>query len=223
MPVFLAVGFPVHYISGTSQCANCPGSFMAFAKYAKSGKIQWLSAFSAVPTAILGALLGARLNVCLSEEILEGIMLILVPVVAAIMIFNRDFGREDASGQFSKNQLSLRSALLGFSVGLYHGFYAAGAGMFYMLAFVLIDKLDLTVASGNTKLVVVFSNLAAAVTYAISGVILWKVALMAMVFTISGNYIGAKLAVTKGAKVIRPMFLAVIMILLVTVVVRLAL
>lgn len=93
MPVFLAVGFPVHYISGTSQCANCPGSFMAFAKYAKSGKIQWLSAFSAVPTAILGALLGARLNVCLSEEILEGIMLILVPVVAAIMIFNRDFGR----------------------------------------------------------------------------------------------------------------------------------
>lgn len=95
--------------------------------------------------------------------------------------------------------------------------------MFYMLAFVLIDKLDLTVASGNTKLVVVFSNLAAAVTYAISGVILWKVALMAMVFTISGNYIGAKLAVTKGAKVIRPMFLAVIMILLVTVVVRLAL
>ncbi|MDO5549384.1 MAG: TSUP family transporter [Eubacteriales bacterium] len=217
MPVFLASGFPVHYISGTSQCANCPGSFMAFAKYAKSGKIQWSSAVFAVPTAILGSLIGARFNVCLSAKILEMVMIILVPIVAIIMLCNKELGREDCSGQFRKGQLFLRSALLGLGVGMYHGFYAAGAGMFYMLAFVLIDKLDLTVSSGNTKLVVVFSNIAATVTYALSGVIIWKFALVAMLFTISGNYLGAKLAVTKGETIIRPMFFVVIFILLVTI------
>lgn len=43
----------------------------------------------------------------------------------------------------------------------------------------------------------------------------WQVALPAALLNILGNYIGAGLALHKGAKVIRPMFFVVLLMLLV--------
>lgn len=221
MPSFLAVGFPARYISGTTICAGCPGSFISFGKFAASGQVDWRSALPAVPTAIIGSLLGARLNVCISEDVLEKIMVVLIPVVAVIMIFNKDLGEEDLSGTFSKRRLYFQSAIIGLAVGTYHGFYSVGAGMFYILAFALINKMKLTLASGNAKLVVISANISGTLTYAFSDAVVWKLALPAMAFNIAGNYLGARLALSKGAKIIRPMFYVVIALLMATVLIRL--
>lgn len=221
MPTFLAIGFPAHYISGTSICAGCPGSIIAFGKFAAGGKVDWRSAIPAVPTAILGSLLGAKLNLFLSDEMLERIMIILVPIVAVIMLCNKNMGEEDLSGRFSKEQLLLRSALIGLVVGCYHGFYSVGAGMFYILAFALVNKMELTMASGNAKLIVIAANISGMLTYAFSDAVVWKLALPAMIFNIVGNYLGAWLALSNGARIIRPMFYVVIILLMLTIVIRL--
>lgn len=221
MPAFLAIGFPAHYISGTSICAGCPGSVIAFGKFAASGKVDWRSAVPAVPTAILGSLLGAKLNLFLPDEILEKIMIILVPIVAVMMLCNKNMGEEDLSGRFSKEQLLVRSALIGLVVGCYHGFYSVGAGMFYILAFALVNKMELTMASGNAKLSVIAANISGLLTYAFSDAVVWKLALPAMLFNIVGNYLGARLALSKGAKIIRPMFYVVMILLMLMIAVRL--
>ena len=93
--------------------------------------------------------------------------------------------------------------------------YGAGGGTFILLSFALLNKLDLITASGNTKVCSSVASVSAAITYACSGAVVWQVVLPAALLNLLGNYIGAGLALHKGAKVIRPMFLVVLLMLLV--------
>ena len=98
-------------------------------------------------------------------------------------------------------------------MGAYQGFYGAGAGAFYMLAFAALDRLDLITASGNTKLVSLCSVITAGITYALSGQVVWTAAIAVSASNIAGNYLGAALAIRRGSRVIRPMLFAILGVL----------
>ena len=142
-------------------------------------------------------------------------MIVLLPVVTAVILMKPNFGAENRVHALSKRQYVLASLFIGIIIGGYQGFYGAGSGTFIMLGFALLCKLDLTTASGNTKFVAFCANLASAATYALSGAVVWPAVLLATMTNVAGSYIGAGLALRKGAKVIRPMFLFVLGLLFV--------
>jgi uncharacterized membrane protein YfcA len=74
---------------------------------------------------------------------------------------------------------------------------------------------------GTTKVVNLSSNIAALVTFAISGNIDYRIGIPCALSSIAGGYIGSGLAVRNGAKVIKPMLVVVLALLLVKVVVNL--
>ena len=217
LPTFLMVGFPVHYILGTSQMAAAFGGMASFAEFARNKLIYWPVAVIATPFSIAGAILGARLNLAMPEEYLRVIMIILVPVVAAVVLLKKDFGNEDRTDELSRPQLWIRSALTGLLCGCYQGFYGGGSGTFYLLGFSLFTRMDLIHASGTMKFTVFIATLTGAVTYALSGATYWPMVLPLLIFNVAGNYAGARLAVTKGTKIIRPMFIGILVILIITV------
>lgn len=213
LPMFLAVGFPPHFVSGTNQCSIIFGNATALARFARSGKIHWPTALLAVPSTMVGAALGARLNLLLPEQVLEVIMTLLVPVIAAVLLLKRDFGRENHVDELSPARRIATAVSIGLAVGCYQGFYGAGSGTFFLLGFAVLMKLDLITASGNTKVVSFCSVATSAVTYALSGTVHWPAAIAATVFNVVGSYVGAELAMHKGARLIRPMFLLVLALL----------
>ena len=73
---------------------------------------------------------------------------------------------------------------------------------------------DMRRASGNAKLLNLASNYASLATYLASGLVVFSIAIPCAVSGIAGNLIGARLALKGGAKVIRPMMLAVLVLLL---------
>lgn len=213
LPMFMAVGFPVHLVTGTNQCAILAGSATSMVRFAKNGHVHWPSVLITLPFAIIGASLGSKLNMLLPAEWLELIMTLLVPVAAVVLLLKHDFGRENRVHEVSQKRLCLSALAIGLIIGTYQGFYGAGAGTFYMLSFALLMRLDLTMASGTTKAVSFCSTVASAATYALSGMVIWQAALAATIFNVAGSYIGAGLAMKKGAKFIRPMFLFVLALL----------
>lgn len=215
MPMYLAVGFPPHMVTGTNQCSIFFGGATSLIRYAKAGRIHWPTAWLAGPLAVLGAFLGARLNLIMPERVLEIIMLLLLPVVTLVILFKPTFGAQNRVSELTKRQYILASLFIGLVIGGYQGFYGAGSGTFFMLGFALLCKLDLTTASGNTKFVAFCANLASAATFALSGAVVWPAVLLATVTNVAGSYIGAGLAMKKGAKIIRPMFLGVLAVLFV--------
>ena len=213
LPAFLAVGFPAHLISGANQCSTMLGGTTAFLSYLRGGHIHWRTALPTAPLAILGAFLGARLNLLLPEEMLEKLLVFLLPVAAAALLLKRDFGSENRADMLTTPRILAGSLFIGLGGGGYQGFYAAGAGTFFMLAFALVMHLDLLSASGNTKLIALRSNITASITYALSGSVVVSVVLPATLFNVAGNALGAQLAMRRGARLIRPMFLGILALL----------
>lgn len=213
LPAYLIAGLPPHLAAGTNKCGNFFGTAIATCRFLKRGNIHWGSAVSAAVCALIGAWLGARLNMVVPERTLYYLMLAVVPIMAIFLMWKRDFGTEDRSGELKKTNLILLSAGIGLVVGCYDGFFGPGAGTFLMLAFTGLCKFDLLTASGNTKLANSASNVASLITFAIGGKVLWVVGLPAAICGVLGGYLGASLALKKGARIIRPMFIVVLTLL----------
>ena len=122
MPMFMAIGFPAHVVTGTNQCSIFFGGATSLARYMRAGKIHWPTAIVTGPLAILGAFLGARLNLIMPERILEIIMIILLPVVTLIILLKPAFGEENHVNDLSGARKILAALVIGLMIGAYQGF-----------------------------------------------------------------------------------------------------
>ena len=141
-------------------------------------------------------------------------MLILVPILAVFLIKKRDFGTEDHSEELSPRRLNAISLLSSLVIGVYDGFFGPGAGTFLILANTGLCRFGLLTASGNAKIANVASCGASLVSYALAGQVWWAVGIPAALCGLAGGYVGAGVALKKGAKIIRPMFFVVLALLL---------
>ena len=222
LPAYLIAGLPAHLASGTNTCGNAFATFLSTGRFLTGGHVHMSSALAGAAGALVGAWVGARLNLIMPEQMLYYIMLAVVPVMALFLLFKRDFGQEDRSGELSRGQLMAMAVGIGLVIGGYDGFFGPGAGTFLMLAFTGLCRFDLLTASGNTKVANSASNLASLVTFAIAGKVMWAVGIPAALCGIAGNYVGSGLALRGGAKVIRPMFFVVLLLLLIRLIYDLA-
>ena len=214
LPAYLLAGLPPHVASATNKCGNVFGTLLSTARFLCHGDIHIPTAVVGALTALVGAWLGAKLNMLVPEQVLYSLMLVVVPAMAIFLLFKRNFGTEDRSGELGAAKLLVLSALIGMGVGMYDGFFGPGTGTFLMLAYSGICKFDLLKASGNTKAANSASNLASLMTFALAGKVMWSVGIPAAICGIAGNYVGSGLALKKGAKIIRPMFFVVLALLL---------
>ena len=221
IPVMLSTGIPVHFITGTNQCASWFGTVVSAIKYAKSNKVHFPSALATLPFALAGSFLGAKLNLMVPEKYLKTFMLISVPLIAIFVFVNKDLGDEDHAEEKDIRSVLFWSALIGLFIGGYQGFYGPGAGTFFMLAYAASLKLSLVRSTGNTRFVVAIASISSCLTSAASGALIWNLALAAAIFSIVGSYLGSCLAIKNGAKLIRPLMFCVVALLMIKVIVDL--
>jgi uncharacterized membrane protein YfcA len=218
IPVMLATGIPVHYITGTNQCSAWIGSGVASYKFVRSGNIHLRSAFITLPFAIIGSYIGARLNLIVPDRYLKVFMLVTIPIIAVFIFSNKQLGEEDHSDEQSTMAIVLWSVFIGLVLGGYQGFYGPGSGLFFMLAYAACLKLDLVKATGNTRFVIAIASIASVFAYASSGNVLWNLSIILNVFYIIGSYLGAVLVIRNGARIIRPIMICVVGLLIIKIV-----
>lgn len=217
LPAYLAAGLPPHMATATNKCSSVFGAVVSAFRFFRHGKVH-RAALLAAGLALPGSWLGTTLNLALSERYLHYVLVIALPITAVFLLAKRDFGDVSRVDALSPRRLTILCGGIGFFLGMYDGFFGPGAGTFLILAFTALTGFDLVTASGNAKVVNLCSNLAAFLTFAFSGQILWTVGLPAAFFSILGHFTGSSLALTKGAKAIRPMFFVVLLLLLLRIV-----
>lgn len=217
LPAYLLAGLPAHLASGTNKMSAVFGTALATGKYAREGRIRWKAALPAAAAALPGAWLGAQLQLLIPERAVQAFMLVAIPVVALTILLRRNAMEQPRAGREAKVWLC---ALIGLVIGAYDGFFGPGTGTFLMLAFTFFGGMDLVTAGGSAKLVNLASNLAAMASFASSASALPALALPAALCSMAGNYLGSRLAVQKGARIIRPMFFVVLALLMGTVAYR---
>jgi uncharacterized membrane protein YfcA len=215
LPAYVFAGVPPHMSLGTNKFASTFGTIFSAARFVKNKKVHLRSAIVSVAAALVGSPIGVNLALALDEKYLRYIMIGLLPAIAFFILTKRNFGEKDTAVELSNRKMIVLSALSGLVIGAYDGFFGPGTGTFLILVYTGIIGFDLTMASGNAKVVNLASNLSALITFMISSKVLFLVGIPAALFSILGHWIGSGLAIRNGSKVIKPVFVAVLVLLLV--------
>lgn len=218
LPAYLLAGLPIHAAYGTNKLSSSCGTVVAAWRYLRGGYIRIKPALLAAAGALGGSWLGARLVTVLDEGVLRACLLVILPAAALFLLWNRGFGAREQDGQLPGGRLAVLSLAIGFVLGAYDGFFGPGTGTFLVLAFTGLLQMSLTSATGTAKVVNLASNLAALAVYILDGRVWLSIGLPAAACGILGNYLGATLAVKKGARLIRPVLIAAVALLMVRVV-----
>lgn len=213
LPAYLLAGIPPKLAIGTNKLSSATGTVFSTIRYCKNGHFDLGLAVPSVIVALIGSYGGARLVLVTSDVILKYVLIIILPVTGFFVLRKKNF---DVKGKIPKRKKQLIMAVAAsFFIGMYDGFYGPGTGTFLLLIYTGFVKMDLLKASGNTKLVNLSSNIAALFAFIINGNIMYSIGLAAAVFSIAGHYLGSGMVMNKGAKIVKPIILLVIMLLII--------
>ena len=115
---------------------------------------------------------------------------------------------------FDGPRFYLLAPLCCFVVGIYDGFFGPATGSFFILALHLIVRVHLLQASATTKVLNLSSNIGAAIVFIISGEVVWSLALCMAVGSITGNWMGSRMAIRIGGVFVQRVLIVSLSILM---------
>ncbi|GLI55547.1 UPF0721 transmembrane protein [Propionigenium maris DSM 9537] len=206
-PSLLLAGLPPHIALGTNKVAASLGTLTSSHEFFKSNKLNKELLKMLVPFAFAGAVIGVTTLQFISPRLLEMLIPFMIFGVAIYTVISKRVGMEDSyDGLHSGNKV--KGKLLTSVLGFYDGFFGPGTGTFFMFGLVKIFKFDFTVATANTKVLNFTTGFAALLTFLYNGQINWKYGLFSSIFMVAGSKIGSRMAIKNGAKFIKPIFVA---------------
>ena len=212
LPAYLFAGLPPHYTYATNKFSAACGTTFATASFFKNGAMNIKVGILAAIGSFAGSALGAHIVLMLSDEVLQMMMFIILPIAAVVILWRRnlpDENRDDGTLNLKKALLALG---IGLGIGLYDGMVGPGTGTFAIIAFTSLMGFDLRTANGNGKVLNLASNYASLFTYLMNGLVVFHIGIPCAISNILGNLLGSHFALKKGARFIRPMMLVVLVL-----------
>ena len=219
LPAYTLAGLDYNFASGNNKFSSTFGTVMATVRYYRSGRLLVLPALWAAVGALPGSWLGTRAAMALGTRVMHLFMVVAIPAVGLMVLF-RGNGRE-TSEPIPRKRYPV-CALIGLGVGFYDGFFGPGTGTILILLFSALLRMDMVTASATAKPVNLASNIASLITRIAAGNVLFALAIPAMACSITGGWLGSKLALKRGARLIRYVMLGVLALLTVRLAAELA-
>lgn len=217
LPAFLIAGLPTHVAIGTNKISSAMGTIVTTWHFAKSGMINLRLALPAIVFAFVGSACGSNLVLLVDDAFLRVFLLVVLPLTAIYVMKSKSFDAAEVES-YSFKKTMLLCCVIALFVGVYDGFYGPGTGTFLMLLLTGLAHLRLDSAAGVTKAVNLTTNLSALVVFLINGQTLIALGLVAGVFSIIGNYIGAHSFTKNGGAIARPITIVVLCVFFIKVI-----
>ena len=210
LPAYLIAGFPVHNAIATNKLSSPIGTSAAFIKFLLDGYMPLKLSACGIFFALIGSSLGAKTALLISDYVFKILMLVILPLTAIYVFKSQNLLKEERDAQPITSRTFIICSLVALSMGFYDGFYGPGAGTFMLLLISGFAKLSVQKANGVMKAINFATNIAALVVYLMNGKVILIVGIIAGLFSIAGNYIGARFFERGGAKAVRPVILIVL-------------
>jgi uncharacterized membrane protein YfcA len=205
LPAFLAAGVPPHLALGTNKFCSSSASLTSSLKFIKSKKVNSNLLKYLIPFTLIGAAVGVNTVLKVNETFLYSLVLVLILFVGIYTVFSKSIGVENKFKELTKVNIAL-GIILAFSLGFYDGFFGPGTGAFLIFGLIKIFGFDFVQAAGNGKILNFTSNITSLVLFAIHGQIDYLIGIPVAVAMIIGAKFGTSLAINKGSKLIKPIF-----------------
>ncbi|MCP4347564.1 MAG: TSUP family transporter [Desulfobacterales bacterium] len=212
LPVLLSVGLPPQLALGTNKLQGSFGTLSASYNYIKKGEVKLKDCHIGILYTFIGAAAGSWAVQMLNPLFIKHVIPFLLLFVLFYTLFSPKLGDDDHEPRMKQNMFFL---VFGMGLGFYDGFFGPGTGSFWTAVLCIFLGFNMTKASGITRVMNFTSNIVALSLFIIGNNVLYSVGIIMAIGQVIGARIGSNLAIQKGARFIRPVFLTVVLITIV--------
>jgi len=210
LPLLMFLGLPANIANGTNRIGVFIQSLVSSVSFRRQNiytvrESLWMSAPS-----IAGALLGALIAVKINERVMELLIAGLLVFMFFVILYKPEKWLRDQA-QSAIMQRRWWVPVLFFIIGIYGGFIQAGVGFFLLAALVLGTGMGLTRANAHKVLIVAAMTAIALVVFILSNQVYYLYGIILAVGQGAGAWLGSKVAVSWGPRVVRVILLVAIM------------
>jgi len=207
------VGVPdAHVAIGTSAIAVAANAAINLGNHARGGHVHWSCALVFAAAGIAGALGGSMLGKLVDGNNLLVMFALLMLVIAGLMLRSRSNEGIDRVDISMANTPALLA--LGLVTGTLSGFFGIGGGFLIVPALMLATGMAIMSAIASSLVAVTAFGVTTAASYAWSGMISWRLALVVIIGGIVGGLAGTGaaryLSLRRGA--LNTVFAAIIIV-----------
>ncbi|HNY43980.1 MAG: TSUP family transporter [Bacteroidota bacterium] len=216
LPSLLFAGVPPQFALGTNKMASTLGTGVAVVNFWRNKKINFKLILSGIGFAMLGAFLGSKIILSLDQSVVGKIIIFLLPVAVVAVLLPRT-KKSDAKA-LTKIDYFVIVPIICLVIGFYDGFFGPGTGSFLTLSLFFFTKLKLIEATANAKVFNVMSNVGSLVAFILGGKVLFLLAIPFALSNMLGNFLGSRLAIKSGDRIIKYFLILSLSILLISLV-----
>lgn len=212
LPAYMFAGLPAHNAVATNKFTSSIGTSVATFRLCRTTHPKYYFAIPAIVLAFIGSHIGSRLSLLVPDDAFKVFLCLALPVIAFYVLRKKDLEERDGVEISLKKQIIILS-VSSFIVGMYDGFYGPGTGTFLILIYTGFARMTLMEAATTTKIANLTSNISALIVFLMNGLVFMQLGIVASIFSIAGNYIGAGLVLKNGNRIVRIIILSVISLL----------
>ncbi|MBC2681359.1 TSUP family transporter [Corynebacterium sp. 4HC-13] len=167
------------------------------------------SAIRYAPLALLGSAFGAAVASSVDKQIMRPVIIVLLIAVGCFVLLRPSFGKGTSGKTVTKKSTIVILCAIG-AISIYDGLFGPGTGLFLIMGLTSILGKDFISSAAWAKVINVFTNLGALLTFAIQGEVLWLLGFALAVTNVVGAQIGAHMVLNRGSSFIRIVILIVV-------------
>lgn len=204
---------PAAELFGTNKVAMVSGTLQAAVSYGRRVQLPWQTLMPAVVVAMAGAAAGAAAVTLMPNDFVRRLLPLMLAAVLAQTLLQPRLGTVHAPRHGPRAEAFLAGGIA-FTLGLYDGFFGPGTGSFLIFACVRVLGFDFLHAVASAKVLNAATNLGAIAIFAGTGNVQWQLVVPMIIANVAGSLLGTHLALRHGSRFIRPVFLAVVAVLI---------
>ena len=206
LPALMLTNMPVAMCLGTNKLSSVFGSGTAMINFARNKLVDWTLVKWIMPFTLLISMVCAYIAVYVPGTFLKPLIIVLLLAVFIVVLTKKDWGTIAQVERKSGWKL-LAYVAVAIVIGLYDGFLGPGTGVFLIFYFLFMGY-DFLGASGNAKVLNTVSNFGSLMVFIYMDQVNYGYGLAVAAGQIIGATAGSKLAMVKGAGLVRFLFIA---------------
>ena len=147
----------------------------------------------------------------ISKQTLEKVLPVLILIAAIYSLFAKVQPDDQLMLPTADRKNRWTQRLQGLTLGFYDGIAGPGTGSFWMVSTMALYKINLLLTSGLARTMNFISNGVALVTFGLLGHIHYQLGIAMGLCLMAGSYLGAHTAIRFGSKLIKPLFILMVM------------
>jgi len=217
LPMLLSVGLSPMQALATNKLQGAFGTFSAALHFVQKGQVGIQDIIPEIIFTFIGASAGTICVQFIHPDFLGNIIPVLLVLAAVYFLFSPRVGDVDAHRRISNIAFAF---VIGSSIGFYDGFFGPGTGSFFAIAFVALLGYNLRKATAHTKVLNFTSNIASLIFFLLGGHVLWTAGLVMAAGQVIGARLGSGFVIKQGARLVRPMLVAVSLLITLNVIIN---